>query len=261
MRLPVLLYHHVGPQQFGTLPELTVSPERFDSHVRWLARRGYVGVGASDWVSWCRDRTPLPAKPVLLTFDDAYTDVATYALPVLRRHSFGGVVFVVTAEIGGENRWDQARGSAPHRLMTADQIRAWARCGIEFGAHSRTHADLTTLRSGRLDDEIRGSRDDLTAITGSPVRSFAYPYGRFDSVVHRHVCQYFDAAFTCRGGVNAISTDRHALRRSMVQPNDSVVALTCRVRLGRYPAHDWRARLRLRSRLREAAGCFFGAQG
>ena len=29
--------------------------------------------------------------------------------------------------------------------MTAEQIRYWATQGIEFGAHSRTHADLTSL--------------------------------------------------------------------------------------------------------------------
>src|SRR5471032_2750305 len=47
-RLPVLLYHHVGPARFGTVPELTVSPDKFDRQMRLLGRCGYVGIRPSD---------------------------------------------------------------------------------------------------------------------------------------------------------------------------------------------------------------------
>jgi peptidoglycan/xylan/chitin deacetylase (PgdA/CDA1 family) len=175
---------------------------------------------------------------------------------VLRRHNFGGAVFVVSGCIGGENRWDQAKGSAPHRLMTAGQIREWSAHGIEFGAHSRTHPDLTTLSGPQLDEEIEGSRDDLSAVTGRAVVSFAYPYGRVSEAVAKRASAAFDCAFSCRSGVNTVSSDFYALCRSMVQPDDSALALACRVRFGRYPAHEWRARLRVRSRVERVARCF-----
>lgn len=260
MRLPVLLYHHIGPMQPGTYPELTVSTERFERHVQWLARRGYVGIRPSEWVAWCREGKSLPPKPVLLTFDDAYADLVEHAFPTLRRHDFGAAVFVVTGHIGGENNWDQLHGSWPHRLMTADQIREWAGRGIEFGAHSRTHPDLTTLSRHQLDIEIRGSRDDLAAVTSRPIGSFAYPFGRVDDVVRGCVRDVFDCAFSCDEGVNTTSIDLHALRRSMVQPDDSILALACRARLGRYPIQPWRARLRIRSRLRRAAARLVGSE-
>ena len=41
---------HVGPLRPGTVPGLTVSPERFEHQVRWLARWGYTGILPSDWV-------------------------------------------------------------------------------------------------------------------------------------------------------------------------------------------------------------------
>ena len=34
---------------------LTVSPERFERHVRWLARRGYSGIRSADWLRWRRE--------------------------------------------------------------------------------------------------------------------------------------------------------------------------------------------------------------
>lgn len=248
MRLPVLLYHHVGPLRAGTFPEWTVSPERFERQVRWLARRGYTGICPSDWVRWRRDGKGLPDKPVLLTFDDGYVDLAEYALPVLRRYGFGAAVFVVTGQIGGENRWDQAHGSGPHRLMTAEQIRKWAAHGIEFGAHSRTHPDLTALSRAEVADEVAGSGQDLTNLLGTRIVSFAYSYGHNNETVRDSVRRTFDLAFTCEEGLNDLRSDPLLLRRTMVQSNDSWLDLESRVHWGWNLLERLRARLRLRTR-------------
>lgn len=252
MRLPVLLYHHVGPARIGACPSLTVSPDRFERHVRWLARQGYVGIRASDWHA-CLEGGRAVRQPVLLTFDDAYADIVQYALPVLRRYQFGALIMVVTGRVGGESEWDRTHGWVPHPLMTADQIREWATRGMEFGAHGRTHADLTAVSDGHLDDEIHGSSDDLSVLIGRRVATFAYPYGRCDDRVLRRVRQAYDMAFSCVEGVNTVATDLHRLRRSMVQPYESRIGLTWRVRTGRYPVDRLRARLRIRSRIRDVA--------
>ena len=75
---------------------------------------------------WRREGKGLPDKPVLLTFDDGYADLAEYALPVLRRYGFGAGVFIVTGQVGGTNAWDEARSSGTHHLLTREQIRYWA---------------------------------------------------------------------------------------------------------------------------------------
>jgi peptidoglycan/xylan/chitin deacetylase (PgdA/CDA1 family) len=255
MRLPVLMYHHVGPQRPGTYASLTVSPERFERHISWLARRGYTGIRPSDWVKWRREGKGLPDKPVLLTFDDGYADLAKYALPVLRRYGFGAAVFVVTGRVGGTSTWDEARGSGTYRLLTREQIRYWATQGIEFGAHSRTHVDLATLAANELAEEVIGSRDELANILGSPVTSFAYPYGSYNQAAYDCARGAFDLTFRAdekTPGVNYLVTDPHLLERIMVQPGDSLADLECRVRWGHNPLHEMRARVRLRSRLRRA---------
>ncbi|MGA9427849.1 MAG: glycosyltransferase, partial [Terracidiphilus sp.] len=109
-RCPVLLYHHVGPLREGTYHQLTISAKAFARQIRWLARRGYTGILPSDWLRWLRDGTGLPRKPIMITFDDGYADIAQYALPILRRYGFGATVFIVTARTGGTNTWDEARG-------------------------------------------------------------------------------------------------------------------------------------------------------
>ena len=261
VRLPVLLYHHVGPLRSGTVPGLNVSPERFERHVRWLARRGYTGICPADWVRWRREGKGLPDKPVLLTFDDGYADLVEHALPVLRRYGFGAAVYVVTGQLGGTNAWDEALGHSTLRLMTADQIRCWASQGIEFGAHSRTHADLTNLSANELSEEVVGSGKDLESILGSRVVSFAYPYGFHNEAVDDCVRRAFDLAFTVDPqipGMNYLATDPHLLQRTMIQVGDSVVDVQCRARWGHSPIQSSRSRLRLRSRLKHAVGSILG---
>ena len=260
VRLPVLTYHHVGPPRPGSRPGLTIPAERFERQVRWLARRGYVGIRPSDWLEWCRKGKQLPPRPVLLTFDDAYADLADYALPVLRRHGFGAAVFVVTGQVGGTNKWDEACGSATHRLLTAEQIRDWAAQGIEFGAHSRTHADLTTLSGEELAQEVIGSRDDLSELLGQPVNSFAYPYGSHNETVRACVEQAFALAFGIEDGLNTLRTHPNLLRRTMVKPGDSLLDLECRARWGLNPAEQIRARIGLRSRVKAVARFVGGVQ-
>lgn len=264
VRLPVLLYHHVGPQQPGTHRSLTVSPAKFERQIRWLARRGFRGICPADWQQWRSTGAGLPKRPVLITFDDGYADLAQHALPVLRRYGFGAAVFVVTGQLGGTNAWDEARGSGTHRLMSAEEIREWAAQGIEFGAHTRTHADLTTLSAPEIEQEVAGSRHDLEQVLGRRVTSFAYPYGFFTDGVVDCVREAFDLALGIRPrerGINHLLTDPHRLQRTMVQPDDTVLDLACRVTLGFSPMATLRARVRLRTRLRRAKQAIRAPQG
>jgi peptidoglycan/xylan/chitin deacetylase (PgdA/CDA1 family)/glycosyltransferase involved in cell wall biosynthesis len=256
--LPILMYHHVGPLRSDIDRYLTVTPEQFERQIRWLAAHGYVGIRSSDWLRWRKEGTGLPARPVLLTFDDAYEDIAQYALPVLRRHGFSAVVFVVTGQIGGSNAWDQARGCGRFGLMDADQIRFWANQGIEFGAHSRTHPDLTSLTPEECAEEMIASKNELSALLGSPVTSFAYPYGKYNEAARDIAEREFDLAFSADEGLNHLRNDPHLLRRAYVGPADSMLEFALIVRRGSLTKfRELRERFRVRSRLKRAGQSIF----
>lgn len=248
-----LLYHHVGPVRSGTYRDLTVPPERFELQIRWLARRGYAGIKPSDWLNWIRHGRSLPKKPILLTFDDAYADTADYALPILRKYGFSAAVFVVTERLAGTNTWDEAEGRGRLQLMTAEQIRYWARQGIEFGAHSRTHPHLTKLSVSDLAAEVAGSKNDLTALLGYPPVAFAYPYGEYNDAVRDLVQGEFDMAFSVEEGLNYLSGDPHLVRRAYIGPGDSLIEFALSARRGGIRRlRDWRIKLALRTRLKRS---------
>ena len=63
-------------------------------------------------------------------------------------------------------------------IMSWDQVRALARAGMDVESHGRRHRVLQTLDVAGLDDELAGSRRELEAQLGRPVRAVAYPVGR-----------------------------------------------------------------------------------
>ncbi len=228
----VLLYHHVGPVADPACRGLTVESGRFSRQMTALSAMGFSTIHPGDWAAHLRGERDLPAWPVIITFDDAYADLTTHAFPALLRHHFSATVFVPTALIGGTIECSPHKPDAVIPVMTASGISEWAERGIEFGAHSRTHADLTRISAGDALEEIRGSRDDLAALLGRDVRTFAYPYGRWNAAVREMVSQLFETAFTIEEGLNDAGQPPSSLRRTMVQHGDSVVDVCLRARYG-----------------------------
>jgi GT2 family glycosyltransferase/peptidoglycan/xylan/chitin deacetylase (PgdA/CDA1 family) len=243
-RLAVLLYHHVGTATPRTSQEsLTVSPAQLERHVAWLRRRGYSAITPAMWIAWRVAGTPLPRKPVMITFDDGYADLVANAFPVLRRHGFGAAAFVITGKPGGLETWE----GLP--VMTGEQIRQCHAEGIEIGGHGRTHRELTAICDADVVDEVAGSHHDLAAMGLAPV-SFAYPFGCHDERVRAAIAGRYQLAFTCDEGLNDLTTDPLLMRRTMVQPRDTLLDIELRAALGWSPFTSIRSALRVRSRAR-----------
>jgi peptidoglycan/xylan/chitin deacetylase (PgdA/CDA1 family) len=116
--------------------------------------------------------------------------------------------------------------------MDADQVRHWSREGMEFGAHSRTHPDLTHCDAATLAEEVEASRRELADIVQRPVDAFAYPYGRYDDAVTAAVSASFTLAFTMDRGLVAADTSPYRIPRITIQPGDRGLGLMLRLRGG-----------------------------
>ena len=137
---------------------------------------------------------------VLLTFDDGFGSIAWNALPELRRHGWGAVVFLIAASIGTTDDWDVRLLGLRRMMMNWDDIYEWSGAGIEFGSHTMTHADLTALSDVALRAELRDSKDKLENKLGRLVRFISYPFGRHNERVRQAVSEAgYEAAFATSG--------------------------------------------------------------
>jgi peptidoglycan/xylan/chitin deacetylase (PgdA/CDA1 family) len=86
-------------------------------------------------------------------------------------------------------------------FLSAAQIRALDRAGMDIGDHTAHHVDLALLSSAQLRTETAGSRHALEAVVGHPVYSFAYPFGAYDAAAVAAVrAAGFTFAYTTTGG-------------------------------------------------------------
>src|SRR5262249_247819 len=127
----------------------------------------------------------LPRRSVILTFDDAYEDFATAALPVLLENGFSAMVFPVAGLAGRTSEWDASFGpTAP--LLDWGGIRELQLTGIRIGSPSSTPPPLAASQPRDMVRELFLSRAVLKERLGTAVDTIAYPFGSNDGVV-RHL--------------------------------------------------------------------------
>jgi peptidoglycan/xylan/chitin deacetylase (PgdA/CDA1 family) len=166
--VPILEYHVLGAAAADApYPELYVSRPDFHQQMDWLDQHGYQAVTLEQVEDAWSDGGTLPAKPVVLSFDDGYRPQFTYVLPELRKHGWAGVLNL------------KAEGSD----LYESNVKAMIAAGWELAAHTIDHSDLTTLGAAELKRETAGARAILRRDYGVPVKDFCYPAGQFDATV------------------------------------------------------------------------------
>jgi len=240
--LPILMYHSVSDDPGGRNGRpLTVTPGTFAEHVEYLDSEGFSGHSVRELAESLDGRAELGSKPVVLTFDDAYRDFHSDALPVLARHGFSATIYVTTAYIGSAVNPLTGDRKHPREVLSLEELRELVAAGIECGGHSHTHPQLDDVPPARLEEEVRRPKEVLEDALQTPVLTFAYPYGYHDQAAKEAVAAAGYSA-ACRVGNLACEPgdDRFALPRLTVRSRTDVRRLGRLVR--RSPSALGRAR-------------------
>jgi peptidoglycan/xylan/chitin deacetylase (PgdA/CDA1 family) len=100
-KVPVLCYHHlvddVGHRWEHNNSVVTIA--EFATQMAYLEREGYYPLTIDEFSGFLGGKKKLPAKSVLITFDDGYASNYWYAYPILARHKMKAVIFVLGSRI------------------------------------------------------------------------------------------------------------------------------------------------------------------
>lgn len=177
LRLPILMYHRVavlaGDEPAITV-DLTVDPGEFTLQMQWLKDNGYTSITQLQLYQALIEGKPLPAKPVLITFDDGYRGIATIAAPIMSRVGMVGTAYVITDRIAQRNQ------TAP-AWLTWPQLRTLEQRGWDIGSHTVAHTEIPHMSSQAALKTLRASRFMLEKHLGHPVQWFCYPAGSVDA--------------------------------------------------------------------------------
>ena len=109
--VPILLYHHLSENLVGD----TIRPETFSRHMELLRENGYETVSFDDLIAFTEKGTPLPEKPVVITFDDGYTSNYEVAFPILQEYGFKATIFAIGCSVGHDRYYkDTTFELTPH---------------------------------------------------------------------------------------------------------------------------------------------------
>lgn len=220
--VPILSYHKIG----DTEEAYSVSPADFERQMRWLAENGYTAISVGELVAHMTAGTPLPPRPVVITFDDGYADNYHTALPILKKHGLKATMFVISDFLD-------------HRpYMTWDEVKALRKAGSEIGSHTLAHRDLTGLPADERAQDLTLSKEGLEYRLDAPVKFLAYPYGNYDAATEAALRQAgYKGAVSTVLGLNRPGDDIYALKRVNIARSHAWGLAEFRLRLMRANAY------------------------
>ena len=179
-QVPILCYHHIRNIQMPSkaMNGYEVTEAAFKAQMKALSDSGYKSVLPDQLYDYLTKGTPLPEKPVMITYDDTHAEHFTIAKQEMDKYGFKGVFYIMTIAIDKQKR------------MTKEQIKQLSDEGHAIGSHTWDHHRVDKLKNeneiefrgkkmivNEWDFQLANSRKQLEEITGKPVVHFAYPFG------------------------------------------------------------------------------------
>lgn len=229
--VPVFCYHDIA---LDPTDEMTTDPATFETHLHWLTRHGFQTLTLDELRRFLKGEWHPDRPAVVLTFDDGYDGVYSYAYPLLKRYGFHGVIFQVVSKVGAPNH------------LTWSQLREMVNSGVmEVGVHAyELHCSLTTMLAKspnpvitlkRIADDWTKAKWLLRQNLGVPICALAYPQGDYDEVLMALAKSLgFALLFTTDFGTNRFGEGTDRIKR--LGTSSSQVTVT-RLRLKLWRAH------------------------
>lgn len=260
----VLMYHHLAPEgsYAGTENEKNaaiISVEAFATQMEYLANEGYTSLFLSELIELLQAGSPMPAKCVAITFDDAYESVYVYALPILQSYGLKGTVAIIGEQIGrpaqgaykpimlttlSRAQMEEMRQSgcfefqshsyALHRIVKINQHE-----DTGYAATSRIYLQEQSRRETAAEKLDRLSEDFITqeqklASYGINANILLYPYGATDkALIDAARKAGIEAGFTVQTGKVRQGCDLYRLPRLTISSRDSMKSFIRKLNYGK----------------------------
>jgi len=218
-RAIVVAFHSITAQKSSGA--LRCGVDDFERYCRFFVRH-LKPETLSQVVEWLETGAQMSGE-LVITFDDGYADNIELALPVLKRWSLPATFYITTGFIQTQRQaqWDE-KVNLRSRWMTWPQVKQLAETGHDLGSHTVTHINLATATEQEAESELRQSRDEIVAHTGSVPKHFAVPFGRafpsLDQAVSMARRMGFRSVSLCRGGVVSQGASAMQVERWPINP-------------------------------------------
>ena len=205
--VPVLCYHQIRDIKDSDSEDkktYSVTPAAFAEQMKALSDQGFQTILPQQLYNYLVYGDSLPAKPVMITFDDTREEQYLSGAAEMSKYGFKGVFFIMTVSINRPN------------YMSKEQIKNLSDNGHVIGAHTWDHHRVTKYIESDWETQLVKPKKKLEEITGKPVTHFAYPFGLWNPTAILEIKNRgYDLAFSLSGKRDSIHP-LYTIRRMIV---------------------------------------------
>ncbi len=223
--VPIIMYHSILKDSSRS-GKYVVTPKTLENDMKYLKDNGYETITMSRLIDYVKNKTPLPEKPIILTFDDGYLNNQTYLLPLLEKYDMNAVISVVGEYV---DKFSKNQDTSPNYAhLTWNDLIALVESGrVEIQNHSynmhslserrgsmkKTTETISQYREIFIEDTMR-NQDALLENCGIEPNTYTYPYGHITKESVEFLKELgFDAALTCYEYINYIDDNEDNLMK------------------------------------------------
>jgi peptidoglycan/xylan/chitin deacetylase (PgdA/CDA1 family) len=223
--IPVLMYHHLLKKSENTgefkNASTTITPEQFQEQMDYLHKQGYETLYPKELEAYVQQKINLPAKSVLVTFDDGLKSTHVYAYPILKKYNQKATNFIITERIPSKpvpfNPESLQFLSIQEMNNTKDAFNYESHTNSMHGFQSNVPL-LITNNASAITSDIKKSITALNPINNN-VHYFAYPFGQYDKeAINAVKASGITMAFTTKPGLVKTGDNPLELKRIYVVP-------------------------------------------
>lgn len=216
VKLPVVMYHAVLKDSARS-GKFVITPAQFEKDMRYLQQQGYQTVHIADLIAYVDNGTPLPEKPILITFDDGYYNNYLYVFPIIKE--LGIKIILSPIAKYSQQYTESGEQNAYYSHITWPMAQEMAQSGLvelqnhSFDLHSnkgkrsgarKLKGESTAQYQAMLQADLQRAHDLLLGNTGVAPTAFTYPFGGVSYDSYPVVKSMYRASLSCEAGLNTI---------------------------------------------------------
>ena len=225
--IPILIYHHFVKNQAHSVYKNNSSVydiDLFAQQMDYLEKKGFTTISLKDLDLWMKRQQALPAKAVVLTFDDANLSIEKLVYPILKQKKMTATTFVIGDRVNEEEHefdMNKIQFTSFGGLQKINDIfeLEYHTYGLHVFNSVSGKSGLQYASPNAMKYDFINSKEVLTQLNPTAQPSyFAYPYGKYMKE-HEPVLiqQGVSLALLNKGGKAKITSPRLYVPRIPVQ--------------------------------------------
>lgn len=215
--VPIIMYHAImeNPAKSG---KYVITPDVLREDIEYILSEGYTPVFITDLINYVYSDSPLPDKPIVLTFDDGYYNNYLHAFPITKEYGIKAVFSIIGKYTHIQSSSDEKQAEG-YSHVTWDQIREMTESGLwevqnhTYDMHNTGNKNGLLAVEGKTEDKRNSLiREDIMKLqelisenAGTEPNTFTYPFGSYDENTKQLIESLgFKASLSCVEGINEI---------------------------------------------------------